>query len=245
VILTQKTPFPPSPGMRCCPVPLAPALARCRQGFTGVTPSLRFRVSVSTAAIAPRTLSPPNRSLKVFSSCLSSPGAAGALTAPRQHRHRRQQPPQHRPPAASHAGSGTLRLFPAARCPGARWVPPRRGTAAAPALGTAPRARRFLCCWRLAAGRPFPGGAEREVRSRASLLPKAKEKATQMSPAMARAPAGTLPKPGPVAPHARAAWCAPARREAQGKQKRRLGVFGVFGLLIFRRLRGTLPIRCP
>lgn len=38
VILAQKTPYPSSLGMQCWPALLAPALARCRQGFTGLHP---------------------------------------------------------------------------------------------------------------------------------------------------------------------------------------------------------------
>lgn len=38
VILAQKPPFLSSLGMRCWPALLAPAPARCRQGFTGLYP---------------------------------------------------------------------------------------------------------------------------------------------------------------------------------------------------------------
>lgn len=200
VILTQKTPFPPALGLQRWLEPPAPAPARCQRGFTRlrsvpvVSDQRLHRGDISPGLIAPESF------IERFGSYLSSPGTAAALTASRQRRQRRQQPPQHRPPGLSHAGSGAPLPLPAARSPSTQRVP-SSSSAAAAALGAAPRARRFLFCW-VPDGWLFPGRAEREGWLHASLLPKAKEKTTKISPFPAGTLAGRWPNPAPAAPHA-------------------------------------------
>lgn len=221
-----KNTISPSPEMRFWLVPLTlppvgiHPLLPCPRGFGRASPSQR---QLSEAYHPPKSFIESFLKLSFISRrCSSTYRPAPA-------------PPV--PPAATPA-SGTQGV--PRRIQGSGALPacpvPQHPVGASPRLGAqhgSPRpAFPLLLKVRRKAAVPMQGRARGVIACLA--FTKSKRESNQNIPLFsASTPAGTWPNPALVAPRAPAMPHAPARREAQGKQKRRLGVLRVFGSFFF------------